>query len=68
MKQKKENKYVYGWNLWTNYGFGWKKESTYMRPERTKNDVINDANKYILAGARIKVTATKVLNPNLEVA
>lgn len=67
MKQKKQNKYVYGWNLWTNYGYGWIIESTYTRPEDTKSDVIHDANEYILAGARVKVTATRMLNPKFKV-
>ena len=25
----KKNKYCYGWAIWTNYGYGWEKESVY---------------------------------------
>lgn len=24
----KKNKYCYGWNIYTNYGYGWEAEST----------------------------------------
>ena len=61
--QKKENKYLYGWNIWTNYGYGWEIESTYFKPESKASDVKYDAAEYRVAGARVRVTQTRKLNP-----
>lgn len=60
---KKENKYLYGWNIWTNYGYGWEFESSYYKPESTYKDVCHDAAEYRVAKAQVKVTRTRVPNP-----
>ena len=57
------NKYLYGWNLWTNYGYGWEIECCYLRPEETKADARRDAKEYRLAGATVRLTKTRKLNP-----
>ena len=62
--KKKENKYLYGWNIWTNYGYGWEIESSYYKSESTYADVKHDAKEYRIAGANVKITHTRILNPN----
>ena len=62
--EKKKNKYLYGWNIWTNYGYGWEIESTYFKPEEKYADVLRDAAEYRAAGAKVRITETRVLNPN----
>ena len=59
---EKKNKYLYGWNIWTNYGSGWEIESTYFKPADTYKDVIHDAKEYRFAGAAVRVTKTRKLN------
>lgn len=61
---KKENKYLYGWNIWTNYGYGWEIECSYDRNESTYAQVLHDANEYRIAGAQVRVTSTRTTNPN----
>lgn len=59
----KKNKFCYGWNLWTNYGYGWENEGGfYDKKEYSYNDVRRDAKEYRLAGAQIKITSTRILN------
>ncbi len=60
---KKENKYCYGWAIWTNYGYGWEKESVYDNKEDTYAQVKKDAAEYRRAGASTRVTNTRWLNP-----
>lgn len=62
--EKKENKYLYGWNIWTNYGYGWEIESSYYKPESNYSDVRHDAAEYRVAGASVRITKTRVPNPN----
>ena len=62
--KKKENKYLYGWNIWTNYGYGWEIESSYYKPESRYSDVRYDAAEYRVAGAKVRITETRKLNPN----
>ena len=62
--EKKENKYLYGWNIWTNYGYGWEIECSYDSSESTYATVKHDANEYRIAGARVRITETRVPNPN----
>lgn len=59
---KKQNKYSYGWNIWTNYGYGWEIECTYDKSETTKQQVCKDAREYRLNGAQVKVTSTRWMN------
>ncbi len=61
MKMKK-NKYWYGWNLWTNYGYGWEIECTYDKTESTYQDVKRDAREYRLNGAQVRITETRGIN------
>lgn len=61
--KKKENKYLYGWNIWTNYGYGWEIESSYYKPECKYYDVRHDATEYRIAGAQVRITRTRVPNP-----
>ena len=62
--EKKENKYLYGWNIWTNYGYGWEIECSTDKSESTYSDVKHDATEYRIAGARVRITETRVPNPN----
>ena len=62
--KKKENKYWYGWNIWTNYGYGWEIECSYFKPEEKYSDVSRDVAGYREAGARVRITETRVPNPN----
>lgn len=39
----KKNKYCYGWEIWTNYGNGWEKESVYDKKETSYSQVKKDA-------------------------
>lgn len=64
--EKKENKYLYGWNIWTNYGYGWEIESSYYKPESNYAEVRNDAREYRVAGAAVKVTETRIRNPRYK--
>lgn len=59
---KKKNKYLYGWNLWTNYGSGWEIGCAYLKPEETYADVKRDAKRYREAGAAVRITETRILN------
>lgn len=58
----KKNKFTYGWNIWTNYGYGWEIESTYDKKETTYAQVKKDAKEYRLCGAQVKITQTRVKN------
>ena len=64
--EKKANKFLYGWNIWTNYGYGWEIESSYYKHESTYKDVLHDAKEYRIAGAKVRVTNTRTLNPSWE--
>ena len=64
--KEKVNKYLYGWNIWTNYGYGWQIESSYYKPESTYADVKQDAAEYRIAKAQVRVTRTRVLNPEYK--
>ena len=57
-----KNKFLYGWNIWTNYGYGWEIECSYFKPESKLTDVARDAKEYQLAGARVRVTRTRMLD------
>ncbi len=59
----KQNKYLYGWNIWTNYGYGWEIESSYYKPKDSYADVKHDVKAYRFAGAQVRVTKTRVPNP-----
>lgn len=61
---KKENKYCYGWAIWTNYGTGWEKESVYDKREDTYAQVKKDAAEYRLAHASVRITAARWPNPD----
>lgn len=61
---KKENKYCYGWAIWTDYGTGWEKESVYDKKEDTYTQVKKDAAEYRRHGAKVRVTNTRWLNPH----
>ena len=61
--KKKENKYLYGWNIWTNYGTGWEIECSYDKSESTYADVKRDAKEYRIAGANVRITNTRIPNP-----
>jgi hypothetical protein len=58
----KANKYMYGWKIWTNWGYGWECEAFYDRNEDTYQDVKRDAHEYRLAGAQVRVTESRMLN------
>lgn len=57
----KQNKYWYGWNLWTNYGYGWEIEGSYDKSESTYAQVKADAREYRLSGAQVRITNTRGL-------
>lgn len=61
--KKTENKFLYGWNIWTNFGYGWEIESRYYKPESNYADVKHDAAEYRIAGYRVRITRTRVPNP-----
>ena len=50
---KKENKFIYGWNIWTNYGYGWEIECSYYKHESTYKDVLHDAKEYRSTGLQV---------------
>lgn len=62
MTKKKENKFLYGWNIWTNYGYGWEIESSYYKPDFRFADVLHDAKEYRFAGAVVRITNTRTPN------
>lgn len=57
----KQNKYWYGWNIWTNYGYGWEIECSYDKSESTYAQVKADAREYRLSGAQVRITNTRGL-------
>lgn len=59
---KKNNKYCYGWNIYTNYGYGWEVEATYDRKETSYAQVKKDAQEYRITGARVRISNTRWLN------
>lgn len=59
---KKKNKYVYVFNLWTNYGNGWEIESQYDKKETTYSQVKKDAAEYRLTGAQTRITEGRIPN------
>lgn len=63
---KKNNKYCYGWNIYTNYGYGWEVESTYDKKETTYAQVKKDAQEYRIAGARVRISNTRWLKQLTE--
>lgn len=58
----KKNKYCYGWAIWTNYGYGWEKESVYNKEETSYAQVKKDAAEYRIAGASTRITNIRWLN------
>ena len=66
MKEKvnKVNKYLYGWNLWTNSGYGWEIECFYDKKESKLKEVFADAKEYRAAGAQTKICRTRIPNPD----
>ena len=61
---RKENKYCYGWRLYTNYGYGWENEGGfYDNKEYKYSDVKRDAQEYKIAGASTRITESRMLNP-----
>ena len=58
----KQNKYWYGWNIWTNYGYGWEIECSYDNKESTLAQVKKDAAEYRVHGAQTRITRTRGLN------
>jgi len=65
---KQNNKFLYGWNLWKNDGNGWTVIQSYMRPEFTKNDVMQGLNEHKTNDCKMRVTQIRVLNPNYKTA
>lgn len=64
MKQK-VNKYLYGWNIYTNYGYGWDFECFYDRKlDYSFSEILEDAKQYRAAGARVKICRTRIPNPD----
>ncbi len=59
---EKKNKYLYGWNLWVDYGSGWEVGCSYLKPEETYADVKRDAKGYLETGAAVRITKTRILN------
>lgn len=59
----KKNKYCYGYAIYTNYGYGWEKESVYDAKETSYIQVKKDAAEYRMNGAFTKITHTRCLNP-----
>ena len=62
----KINKFLYGWNIWTNYGYGWEIECFYDKKESSWKEVYADAKKYRESGAQTKVCKTRIPNPNYK--
>lgn len=62
---KKENKYIYGWAIWSNYGYGWEKESAYDKRESTYKQVRSDIKEYRVAcpNASYTIKEYRELNP-----
>lgn len=59
---KKQNKYWYGWNIWTNYGTGWEIECSYDKTETTYAQAKADAREYRINGAQVRITETRGIN------
>lgn len=47
---KKQNKYIYYWVIWSNYGYGWEAESWYDKREYKWEDVKEDLAEYKKSG------------------
>ena len=64
--KEKINKYLYGWNIWTNWDGNWEIECFYDRKESKFKEVFADAKGYREAGARTRITKTRVKNPDYK--
>ena len=63
---KKVNKYIYSWVIWTNYGYGWSAESVYPKTDYKYADVVHDLKGYREAGAKAVIKNRRELNPDYE--
>ncbi len=68
MKTNRINKYIYNWVIWSNYGYGWEKESYYDKSESTYSQVKKDLKEYRFAcpNASYKIKENRELNPKYK--